>query len=1061
MLRLYLSRDRKENSRRLYAELCAAAQEGKDGQLLIVPEQFSHSAERRLCAEGGPTISRYAEVLGFSRLAMRVFAAEGGIADTETDAAGRLLMMSLAVEQVRSRLKIYGVGANKPAFLLQLLQMLEELRSFCIRPDSLREQSRFCEGLLGEKLEEFALLMESFDSVCANLGQSPESRLSRLLIALEGSDFARGKHFYFDGFTDFNGIELEIIKELLLSGGEVSVYLHCDDLQEGEQQFAAARETGRRLLSLYKQSEVIVAPTREQDSPLSHLRTHLFRGGRGEYSADNGVRFIEGGDAMHECRIAAGEILKLLEQGVRLRDITVACADYDTYRPLLETVFHRGDLPAYFAGDTDILRQSVVHMVLAALEAADGMEQEDVLTYLKSGYAPLSADACDRLENYMLLWNLSGSRLEQAWTMNPFGMREVREERKERCLEGLNRDRESLMVPLCRLRDGLRRAANTGEMLLRLNDFLEEIQLNETLNAMAAELSEAGELQKAQEYAQVYAIICGLMEQMYGILGDTVRSVEEFRLLFRTAVSLYTMGTIPASMDCISVGSLSSQRRSDTPYLFLLGANEGAFPTVQSNQSLLTDSERNQLMAHGIGVAPTTMQALDRELAMMDSVLSAPEKGVYIGTVKGREAYYARRARKLFPDASCATSDEDFVCRVPGEYAIACKQAEPYEIPDLSDEAVEALYGKTLRLSSSKVDVLASCRFAYFLQYGLKAEERKVAEMDASLYGTFVHDVLEHTVPRVMEEGGFAAVSVERVLEIAEEFMEAYTVGVLASLWESERAEYLFRRSFSEVRTVVRRLYAELSVSEFKPKWFELGFGGYKGDLPAVKIVGEHMEATLEGKVDRADVWQDGERCFVRIVDYKTGKKSFEYTKIYYGLGLQMLLYLFALRRMGDQLLSEKPYPAGVLYFPARVEQASKQVRLGAEELEQHAVDSHRCSGLLYRDERVLQAMEPGGSPRFLPYRNDNRGKAQNYLADGEQLRALEDFVFSKVAELGDELYSGRIKPNPYEGKGDIGSACQWCPYSEVCAGQEEVRWLERLSPKEFWEAVEGGDNHG
>ncbi len=1054
MLRLYLSKDRKENSRRMYASVCAAAQQGQGGQLLIVPEQFSHSAELRLCAEGGATISRYAEVLGFSRLAMRVFACEGGIADTETDAAGRLLMMSLAVEQVRSRLKIYGVGANKPAFLLQLLQMLEELRSFCIRPENLREKSRFCEGVLGEKLEEFALLMESFDSVCANLGQSPESRLSRLLIALEGNDFPKGKHFYFDGFTDFNGIELEIIKELLLGGGEVSVYLHCDDLTDGEQQFAAARETGRKLLSLEKQAEVIAVASEEQDSPLQYLRSHLFGGGRGERSAEGMVQFIEGGDAMHECRITAGEILKLLEQGVRLRDITVACADYATYRPLLETVFHRADLPAYFAGDTDILRQSVVHMLLAALEAADGMEQEDVLSYLKSGFVPLSADACDRLENYILLWGLSGSRLEQSWTQNPFGMREVREERKRNCLEALNRDRESLMLPLSHLRDGLRRAANTGEMLLRLNDFLEEIQLNETLNAMAAELSSAGELQKAQEYAQVYEIICGLMEQMYGILGETVRSVEEFRLLFRTAVSLYTVGTIPASMDCISVGSLSSQRRNDTPYLFLLGANEGAFPTMQSNQSLLTDSERNLLMAQGLGVAPTTMQALDRELAMMDSVFSAPEKGLYIGTVKGREAYYARRARNLFPDGRCITSDEALVCRAPREYAIACGKSQPYQIPDLSDSAVTALYGKTLRLSSSKVDVLASCRFAYFLQYGLKAEERKTAQMDASLYGTFVHDVLEHTVPKVMEEGGFATVSVERVLEIAEEFMEAYTVEVLAPLWESERAEYLFRRSFSEVRTVVRRLYAELSVSQFEPKWFELSFGNRDADLPAVKIVGSHMEAELEGKVDRADIWQDGERCYVRVVDYKTGKKSFEYTKIYYGLGLQMLLYLFALRRM----MPQQPYPAGVLYFPARMEQVSKQERLSEEELEKHSIDSHSCSGLLYRDERVLQAMEPGESPRFMPYRNDNRGKAQSYLADGEQLRVLEDFVFSKVAELGDELYSGRITPNPYEGKGEIGSACQWCPYSEVCGGKGEIRWLERLSPKEFWSAVEGGE---
>lgn len=1060
MLRLFLSVDRKRNTQHLFDRVCQEAKQKNAGQLLIVPEQFSHMAERRLCEQGGDEISRYAEVLGFSRLATRVFAEVGGAADTETDAAGRLLMMSLTVEQLRSRLKIYGSSAAKPSFLLQLLQTLEELRSFCVTADALRLASQSCSGVLAVKTEEFALLMEGFDSVCANVGQSAESRLSRLLLALEQSGFAAGKHFYFDGFTDFNGIEFEIIEQLLSDGAEVSVCLHCDNIEQGGQQFSAARDTAKKLLRLASKqnikTEIINLEPQDGAAPLPFLRSQLFKGGKEHCDAQDAVVFIDAPDRMTECRIAAGEILKLLEQGVRLRDITVACADYASYRMILETVLRRADIPAYYAGDTDILRQPVVHMLLSALEAANGLEQEAVIQYLKSGFVPLSRDRCDRLENYILLWNLRGTRLEQEWTMSPSGMRSEREDSKQARLSELNADRAVFMPPLSRLQSALRKAKNTGEMLLALNRFMEDIELNERLNAMASALSEQGELQKAQEYAQVYAIICTLMEQMYGVLGDTVRSVEDFGMLFRTAVSLYTVGTIPATLDCVSVGSLSSQRRSDTEILFLLGANEGAFPAIQGNQTLLTDAERGSLMQLGIGVAPTAAGRLERELAIMDSVLSAPERTLYIGSTIGKEAYYVKRAKALFPNAQICSDDTALLCRSERDHRNAFSNPAPYEIAPLSKEAVQALYGKTLRLSSSKIDALASCRFSYFLQYGLKAEERKAAQMDASLYGTFVHDVLERTTKQVQSEGGFASVCLERVLEIAEAYMERYAREELAELWESERAEYLFRRTFTEVRMVVTQLYKELSVCAFEPKWFELSFSNYNADLPTVKIVGEHMTAELEGKVDRADIWRDGDRIYVRVVDYKTGRKSFEYTKIFHGLGMQMLLYLFALRRMGWKLLSAPLVPAGVLYFPARVEKVNLPDKLDTVSMEKKRRESERRSGLLLDDEQVLQAMEPCEEPSFLPYSHDKEGNRKGDLASKEQLAVLEEFIFSKVAELGDDLYSGELTPNPYYCDAD-NHACVWCPYGEICRGRGSKRWLKKLSSKDFWDALEGG----
>ena len=216
-----------------------------------------------------------------------------------------------------------------------------------------------------------------------------------------------------------------------------------------------------------------------------------------------------------------------MEGGARWRDIAVACADPETYRPVLETVLRRAGIPAYFAGTRDLLREPVVRMLLAALEAASGgMEQEAVLAYLKSGLSPLDAAACDALENYTVIWNIQGARWEREWTMDPAGLH-GRAAPPERLAE-LNAWRAEAIAPLSALRRGLRAAQNTGEMVLALYHFLEQTGLRERLNERAQEAYRSGSLQKAQELTQVYGIVCTVLEQLYGVLGRTVRTADAF-----------------------------------------------------------------------------------------------------------------------------------------------------------------------------------------------------------------------------------------------------------------------------------------------------------------------------------------------------------------------------------------------------------------------------------------------------------------------------------------------------------------------------------------------------
>lgn len=1086
MLHLWFCVDRKQNTKSAFQLIRQNYLSGVEEQILLVPEQFSHSVQEAFCRSEGDRASLMAQVLDFTRLAGEVFSREGGIAELRAGAPGKLLMMALAVEQVRSRLKIYGNSAEKPEFLMQLLYMLDEFRSYCVTSDSLRKASADLEGILGQKMEEFSLLMESFDAVCHTCGMNPKGLLNQLAETMEISEYPKGKRFYLDGFSDFTGVQLEILTEILMKADEVHMYLTCDDPLGTEQQFDTARHTAKHLLSLCNHWGVpfeLHQTKAEGNDALFYLRRNLFFGKLVPYSdgnSDHSVSFLSAPDSLRQSRIAAGQILRLTSEGVRLRDIHIACADYDKERPILETVLRRAEIPAYFAGSTNILKQPLVQMLLSALDAATGgMEQEHVLSYIKSAFSPLDRERSDCLENYIRLWDISGRGFREEWTMHPHGLNEKQDEASDAELSQLLEDRRIAIEPLLRLSRNFRAAGNTGQMTKAFYGFMEEIGIRERLEKLAQECFDRGELRRSQEYVQLYDIIKELLEQIYGVLGSTVRSNEDYLGIFRTALSRCSVGTIPAGLDCVIVGSISSMRRSNCRYLFLLSANEGCFPRTTERNSLLTDQERRELLEQGIGVSPSATGRLERELCAIDSVLNAPDCGIFFGAADGKESYYYRRARDMFPNSPCYSDDLELVSRSHRdhlEYLVSngiCRGYAPevadtmqellsggeYMPENLEPEAVQALYGKTLRLSSSKLDTLASCNMQYFLTYGLKAKERKSVSMDASLYGTFVHYVLEHTAREVKALGGFAAVTLAQTMEIASRHMEEYTQNELKDLWKSERAEYLFRRNFMEVEEVVQDLYRELSNSKFTPEWFELHFA--KGaDLPEIRIVGEKMTAAIEGYVDRADIWEHDGKLYVRIVDYKTGKKSLDYTKIFYGLGLQMLIYLFALEKQGAVLAGRSLTPAGVLYFPARSETVTVKSAGNISEAQRKQLNGKKRSGLLLNSDPVLQAMEPCSqeeNPIYLPYKKKKSGEKTGDLASGEELAKLGEFVFRKLSELGDQLYSGDISPNPYDLGGS--SPCKWCVYSNICRDRVNVRELQKVKDlKEFWERLEQED---
>ncbi len=1086
MLRLMLSTDWIAGREALLKQVAEDVRCRRPNRIVMVPELISHDTERRLCAAAGDTASRYAEALSFPRLLRRVSEQTQFMPPECLAGGGRLTAMAAATRQLSSKLKSYAAVETRPEFLEGLLDAVDEFMRCCITPVDLRLASEQTSGSLAQKLEELALIQESYDSICAQSQADPRDQMNWLLEQLECCDFAENHTFYIDGFPDLTRQHTAIVRHLIRVSPLVTVCLTADCIDSKHPAFEKAGQTAKELAMICNELDVPIeiVPVKQRQDKLRYVRERLFQGNIQTHEELKGCLFPGRCDSVFdECQTAAEKVMELVRSGCRYRDIGIVTAD-PGYEGVLSLVFHRCGLPVYLSGTDDILEKTAIATVLSALDAAmEGLEQRDVLRYLKSLLSPVEPEICDKLENYAITWGIRGEKWNRPFTLHPAGLGGQWDEESENALLKLNEAREAGIAPLVRLRAGIRGAGDLSAQIGALLSFLEETDLCGSLERLAQRADAAGDNRAAQEYQQLWEILMGALEQLDTVLGKTSWDPEAFSRLLRLLLSQYDVGTIPTVLDAVTVGGVSAMRCQQVRHLLVLGASEGNLPAYGGSTGVLTDAERTELRKLGVPLTGGAMEGVAAEFAEIYGCFCAATETVTITCPAGQSAFLYRRlcamvgisdGVSLTPGPGPGMTDrweagaylarwrevdaarELFV--TPG-YQDARNRAD-HALGSVSPEGVRALYGQKLTLSASQIDRQAECRLSYFLRYGLRAQERKEAAVDPAEFGTFVHFVLEHTAKEVMDLGGFHAVGEDQTLDIAHKYAEEYAVERFKDL-DSERVAYLFRRNGLELDLVVRELWSELSKSAFEPVAFELNFGP-DGDLPAVPISGKKMEARLRGFVDRVDAWKQGSQSFVRVVDYKTGKKDFDYCDVFNGVGLQMLLYLFALEQGGADFLGERPISAGVQYFPARFPYLSEDGRLDPESAMAEHIKNARRRGLILKDEDVVRAMEPGDEIIRLSCKRNKNDELVGDVADREQLKQLRRYVFRYLGNLVDEIAGGRVDPNPYT-RGSSHSACAFCPYGSVCAvdAEEGRRNYKTMTAQRFWEEIGKEEDHG
>ena len=1085
-------------SRRVLEQI--AARRSERGQVLLVPEHASHEAELDLCRACGPTASRDAEVLSFRSLATRVLSRTGGLADVTLDAGGKLLTMRRALQEVSGRLTVFARPSQRPAFLRQLVALADELYAYQVRPETLLRQVEDIPGAAGDKLRSAALVFAAYDARLHGSGFDVRSRVQKLCDALPEDDYLAGKDVYVDGFSYFNRVEEDILTTVLHQAHSLTVTL-LGDMHEVQlfQNAIGQRYRLERMAkdnNAYCEVEHLVSVS---DTALGHLERHCFGDTEVWRGGDVPIRLYQANTAFSEVEYVSSQLRRLARQGVRWRDMGVAARNMEVYGPLLEAVFRRDDIPAYISRRSDILDKPVLTLLLSAVDAVTGgFEYEDVFRCLKTGMTSVTEQECDLLENYAIRWEIRGQMWlrDVDWTACPDGYGLEMTPRRQEQLSEVNRVRRKVRALFLQLSDGLKEHKTAKGKAEVLYTFAELAGTPEILQRRTETLQKSGDVQSAEEYAQLWHIFCQVLDQFVERLGDTELDGEEFARLLRLTLSQYAVATIPATLDQVKVSPLTRNDRHPVKHLFLLGANDSVLPTVSPNTGILDSEERELLQQQGIALADADFDDLSSELQNIYAALAQPTESLTVTWPAGDEtgarllpSFVVERIRQLFPAVQVEKETGGYRRELPaaaltlagrcpegalwryfrekGQGAVLDRMAAARSMGRgrLSPEAVRSLYGGTVAMSASRLDKVKTCHFGYFMEYGLRARERKTAKFEAPEIGTFIHYLLENVL-RALENGeGIGRAQPERLRALVARYTEQYIAAVIDGYGDkSARFRYLFSRLRETACTIVENAVEEMQHSDFRPVAFELGFGGRDGQLPAITVTEGDTTLSVTGKVDRVDGWLKDGRLYLRVMDYKTGKKSFDLADVRYGLGIQMLLYLFALQRSGGSYFGRPVEPAGVLYLPARDVILRADRAIPPEKLQASLRRELRRSGMVLAEPDVLAAMEHEAleSPCFLPMGISRDGTISGSLASAVQLGKLGRYVDELLHRVAHEIGTGSIDADPCV-RGPQESACDRCAFASACwfdERRDKPRYLQKTTPEEFWALVDREVSH-
>lgn len=654
------------------------------------------------------------------------------------------------------------------------------------------------------KLEDIALLYENYQQKIQKSYIDEEDVLTILSEQLEKSDLFKNSIIYIDEFSGFTKQEYEIIRQLLQKVKEVNITICSDNIEQTNDLndiFYTNKKTANKLIEIAKQEKVDIKEhalkemlPRFRNKELLTLEQNMYKDELIKYEKETkNIELFLAKNPFSEVEQVAATITKLVtNENYRYRDISVITKNIDQYASLISAIFARYNIPIFIDQKKEFSQNILVKYILAFIEIlAKNWSYEAMFNFLKTGLNSFSNEEIFELENYCVSYGIKGSK----WYKEDWKIAKNDEE-----LEKLNQTRRKIVEPLLEFKSKLKRTKTAKDIGLALYEFLDENQIYEKLQEKAEDLRKAGNIELSNIYETTWNAVIDIINELEVILPNEIISFEEYTKLLKIGLGTSGLGTIPASVDQVMIADVERSRTHRVKAAFIIGANDGIYPSIHKEEGFLNDSDREYLKTQNIELAKDTKEQLYEENFNIYKAFTIPEEKLYISYASSdnegktlRPSVLIAKLKRIYPNLtkksdittkqSIITTKEatfyellsnirDFedgkkiddiwfkiykIYASDNEYKEKLEQAlkglfyknEPEKI---EKENIQNLYGNELKTSISRLEQYKRCAFSFYLKYGLGLNEKSLFEVKSIDTGNFMHDVIDEFFEQVLRK---------------------------------------------------------------------------------------------------------------------------------------------------------------------------------------------------------------------------------------------------------------------------------------------------------------------
>ena len=1055
--------------------------------LIITPEQFSFTAEKKLMDAIDTQAVFNAEVVTLSRMAYRVISEIGGKNETNLSKCGKAMLIYSILSNNKNELKFLGKTDEN---VDMLDTAITEFKKHGISVEQLKQEIENQEDIyLKNKLQDLNVVYSGFEEQLAGKYIDETDLLTILAENIDKTDMFKDAVIYIDEFAGFTSQEYHIIEKLIQMAKQVTITICTDGLHEIKNPdtdiFYSNEVTVTKLLEVAQNCDVKIEEIkleetyRFKNSELKHLEKNLYENKPQKYNSQiKNIQLFLAKNQYSEIEEVARNVLKLVrDEGYRYRDISIITKNIATYSSLARAIFDKYDIPIFIDENRDLNQNIVIQYILGILEIfIKNWSYEAVFNYIKTGFSNIEEDDIFKLEKYCLKWGIKQNKWKKEFTYGNY------EEKDKAEIERLEQIRKDLVSPLMNLKHKIDENKTVRGISKAIYEFLVEQQIYEKVQIKIQELNEIGQIDLANEYESSIQTIIEILDEIVLVFKDDKITIDKYNQILKIGFKNSSLTKIPGTQDQVIMGDVDRSRSHKVKAIFIIGLNDGEFPSVRKDEGFLNDADREVLKQNGIELAKGTIDKLYEDSFNIYKAFTTAEEKLYLlyssSDMQGkalRPSMLINKIKKIYPMLqeqsdvierrseilNKKTTYEELIVNLSklkeqdsieklwyyiydyyqknSEWNEKLKQSlkglEYTNIPDKIDQNnIDRLYGNTLITSISKLERYRSCPFSYYLQYGLKIKPQEELKIQTLNTGTFIHEVIDEFFGTVREVGiKLEEITEEQLSEIINKIIDS-KLGQNKNYIFTSTAKYraLVIRLKKIIKKALKYIIGTIVQSRFKVLGTEVEFGE-KGKYKPIRLTledGKRIE--IIGKIDRIDTAQGEDGKYLRIIDYKSSAKNIDLNEVYAGLQIQLLTYLDAACKEEDLM------PAGVLYFSMLEQMIKSDKRLEQEEIEDKIRANFKMKGLILADVKVVKLHDKNlqnGNSALVPAYIGKDGELSEKKTSGvtaEQFKDLQKYMYTIIKQISKEILGGNIDLKPYYK--DKKTPCKYCDYKSICS---------------------------